>query len=318
MQVLLETVTGANLREHLKKVGDEMGIQCVFRDEISDISGFTTILIGHQKLKNLPQLISEMPKLKMIQTLSAGVDVLDFNKIPENIVFCSNAGAYSDPIAEHVFAMILDLSKSLTKNHIRMQEGVFDQQTTNRRIAGKKIGIIGYGGIGRAVGNIAKRLDMKVLVTARSGSKTDEEFFGGIDQLDHVLSESDIVVIAIPLTKHTRGLFDSGKFKLMKKDAILINIARAEIVNQKDLYDHLVKNPEFRAGIDVWWSEPMTGSEFKTAFPFLKLENFVGSPHNSGIAEGETAYSYEYALENISRFALGKDVMNVVNRSDYL
>ena len=318
MDVLMETVTGPALRDHLKEVCNKMGLNCVFRDEVSDITKYRAVLVGHQKLKLIPDLISSMPRLEMIQTLSAGVDTLDFRPIPGKIILCSNAGAYSEPIAEHVFAMIFDLSKSLTKNHIRMQSGIFDQQTSNRRIAGKKIGIIGYGGIGRAVGKLAKKLDMKVLAVSRSGSRTDEEFYGDMSQLDKVLAESDIILISLPLSKHTRGIIDSRRLGMMKKNAILINVARAEIINQEDLYNHLVRNPDFRAGIDVWWKEPMKDSKFETAYPFLQLENFVGSPHNSGIAEGEVAFSYEYALRNIARFAQNEKVENVVNRSDYL
>ena len=163
MEVLIETDTGPRLREHLKEISRNLGFELVFSDNTTDRSRFKVLLVGQMKLRHLSELVSDMPELKMIQTLSAGVDMLDFKTIPEHILLCSNAGAYSDPIAEHVFAMILDLSKNLTKNYLKMREGVFDQKTVNKRVAGKKIGIVGYGGIGKAVAKIARKFDMKIL-----------------------------------------------------------------------------------------------------------------------------------------------------------
>jgi len=317
MEVLVETDTGPRLRQHLKEISRNMGLQLVFSDEMADRSRFKVLIVGHTKLRHLSEIISEMPELKMIQTLSAGVDMLDFKSIPEQILLCSNAGAYSDPIAEHVFAMILDLTKNLTKNYLKMREGVFDQKTVNKRIAGKKIGIIGYGGIGKAVATIARKFDMKILAISRSGARSDEVFMGGIDDIDYVLSNSDIVVISLPLSSHTRGIINAAKLEMMKKDAILINVARAEIIDQKDLYDHLSRNNEFKAGIDVWWTEPLSKGKFETDFPFLELENVIGSPHNSSMAEGETVYAYEQALTNVSRFVHNQNVRNKVDRSDY-
>ncbi|MHB1708688.1 MAG: 2-hydroxyacid dehydrogenase [Thermoplasmataceae archaeon] len=317
MEVLIETDTGPRLHEHLKEISRNLGFELVYSDDIKDRSVFKVLIVGHMKLRHLPELVSEMPELRMIQTLSAGVDMIDFKSIPEQILLCSNAGAYSDPIAEHVFAMILDLSKNITKNYLKMREGVFDQKTVNRRVAGKKIGIIGYGGIGKAVAAIARKFDMKILAISRSGSREDEVFLGGIDDVDYVLSNSDIVVISLPLSNHTRGIINSAKLEKMKKDAILINVARAEIIDQKDLYDHLSRNRDFKAGIDVWWAEPLSKGKFEIDFPFLELENFIGSPHNSSLADGETVYAYEQALTNVSRFVHNQNVRNKVNRSDY-
>ena len=317
MEVLIETDTGPRLREHLKEISRNFGFDLVFSDDIKERSGFKVLLVGQTKLRHLSELVSEMPDLRMIQTLSAGVDMLDFKSIPEHILLCSNAGAYSDPIAEHVFAMILDLSKNLTKNYLKMREGTFDQKTVNRRVAGKKIGIIGYGGIGKAVAGIARKFDMKILAISRSGAREDEEFLGNIDDIDYVLSNSDVVVISLPLSNYTHGIINSAKLGKMKKDAILINVARAEIINQKDLFDHLSGNKEFKAGIDVWWTEPISKGKFETDFPFLELENLIGSPHNSSVAEGETVYAYKQALTNVSRFVHNQNVRNKVNRSDY-
>jgi len=317
MKILVDTEMGDRLKEHLRDISRKIGIECVFSDEVHDRSGFSIMLVGHRKLRHLPEIIAEMPNLKMIQTLSAGVDMLDFGGIPEDLLLCSNAGAYSDPIAEHVFAMIFDLSKNLTANHIKMRRGIFDQKTVNRRITGKKIGIIGYGGIGKAVAGIARNLGLKILVVSRSGTKNDEEFFGSMDDIDYVLSNSDIVVISLPLSNLTRGLIGSSKLSIMKRDAILINVARAEIVNQEALFRHLSENKDFKAGIDVWWVEPLSKGRFETEYPFLEMENVIGSPHNSSMADGETVFAYEQALNNILRFVRNENVHNIVNRSDY-
>lgn len=104
----------------------------------------------------------------------------------------------------------------------------------------------------------------------------------------------------------------------MKRDAILINVARAHIVNEKDLYDHLVENPNFQAGFDVWWREPFGGEEFSLNYPFFELENFLGSPHNSNIVEGMFEEALEVAVKNVLSFIRGEGVRNLVNREDYV
>ena len=263
--------------------------------------------------------LSSLKSLKFIQCVYSGVEHLPYEMIPENVLIAGNFGAYSVPIAEHVLGMILDLAKRLTVNHIKLSRGIYDRNTKNKMLRGKTVGILGFGGIGKETAKLLKPFDVKILGINRTG-KTDfnVDFIGTLEDLDFVLKESDILVISLPLTKRTKNLITRRELNLMKRDAILINVARAHIVNEKDLYDHLVENPNFQAGFDVWWREPFGGEEFSLNYPFFELENFLGSPHNSNIVEGMFEEALEVAVKNVLSFIRGEGVRNLVNREDYV
>ena len=104
----------------------------------------------------------------------------------------------------------------------------------------------------------------------------------------------------------------------MKPDAILINVGRGDVINQQALYEHLESNPDFRAGIDTWWSEPVSHQDFTLEYPFCKLPNFIGSPHNADHVPGSIPHATRMALGNVKDFLLGKAIRGVLDRNDYL
>ncbi len=263
--------------------------------------------------------LSLLEGVKLLQIVWAGVDHVPFEQIPESVTVASNAGAYAEPMAEHVVGMVLALAKRLLPNHLKLARGIYDRHTLNKEIRGKNLGILGFGGIGKAVARAFRCFDMKVYAINRSG-KTEEpvEFIGTLKDLDHVLKVSDVLVLSLPLTKETRNLITRRELNLMKRDAILINVARADIVNQRDLYEHLKENPEFQAGFDVWWKEPFRGEPFSVDYPFFELENFLGSPHNSNVVPGMFERALKRAAENVREFLLTGMARNVVRREDYV
>ncbi|MHB8360668.1 MAG: 2-hydroxyacid dehydrogenase [Thermoplasmataceae archaeon] len=318
MKILIVSPVSLELKGKIRDLSESMGLTCEFSDDIKNWEDFDVALIGHEMLKQLNDFIPKMKKLSFIQTLSAGVDMIDFRSFPKNILLCSNANAYSRPVAEHAISMALALRKNLMYNHIQMEKGMFNQMTENRSLQDAKVGIIGYGGIGKEIGKFSMGLGMKVLTVSRSPVSDRVEFSGTLASIDHVLSESDILFITIPLNMHTRNLINKDKLQKMKKDAILINVARAEIINEKDLYDHLKENPRFNAGTDVWWTEPMSHGKFDTEYPFFELVNFLGSPHNSAIVPNVFEYAFKSALNNIKKWSLGEKPSNIVNVNDYI
>lgn len=144
------------------------------------------------------------------------------------------------------------------------------------------------------------------------------DMHGGMDKLDDMLSKSDVVVVSIPLNRNTKGLIDKKKLSLMKENAMLVNVARGSIVVEQDLFNHLREHPDFCAGIEAWWKEPRRNESFSGNLDFLSLPNAIGSPHNSGIVDGMPPYIVSRALENVLRFATGKEPFNVVRREDYV
>lgn len=260
-----------------------------------------------------------MERVKLMQLLSAGADHLPFDKFPESLAVAGNVGAYAQAMAEHALAMALSLSKNLFVNHQKIKEGIFDQSSKGKLLHGANYGIIGFGGIGKEIYNLLQPFEPNIYAINTSG-KTDYNvsFIGTIKDLEFVLTNSDFIFITIPLSKATKNLIGKAQFELMKKDAILVNVARGEIINQKDFYEHLLNNPDFKAGIDAWWIEPFRHGEFKVEFPFIELPNVIGSPHNSGMVPGAMTRATEFAVKNILSFIDGKEVKGVFNREDYL
>jgi phosphoglycerate dehydrogenase-like enzyme len=273
---------------------------------------------------NLPkELLPSGPgllrKVKMIQLLSAGADHLPFHELRSDIVIASNSGAYAAPMAEHILALALALAKNLLREHQNLVRGEFHQTVLNRMLAGSVCGVLGFGGIGRAVARLMRGLGLRIYAVNTSG-RTDEpvEFIGTLKDLKYVLSSSDIVVISLPLMKTTRGLIGTRELGWMKPDAILINVARGAIIAEEALYDHLRSQPRFQAGLDVWWIEPFSSGEFRTDFPILSLPNVLGSPHNSALVPGINEESTRRAVENVKRFLRGEPVAGLVMRDDYV
>lgn len=254
----------------------------------------------------------------LVQLLSAGVDHIPFDRIPPGVPVASNAGAYAEPMAEHVLAMALALGKRLPQNQAALARGVFDQHTPTRSIRGSIAGILGFGGIGQASARLFRALGAGIHVINRSGRAEQVDWIGTLRDLDALLSVADVLVISLPLTRTTRRLIGRRELAVMKPDAILVNVARAAIIDEDALYEHLGNNPSFSAGIDAWWQEPARQGAFATRRPFFELPNLLGSPHNSGLTRGSLAAAARNAADNVARYLRGDRPRHLVDRSDYV
>ena len=131
------------------------------------------------------------------------------------------------------------------------------------------------------------------------------------------MRRSDVVVIALPLSKRTVGLIGAAELDAMKRDAILVNVARAEIVDEEALYRHLVKNGRFTYATDVW--QIKRGKEtYASKFPLSKLPNFIGTPHVAGGSAALAGEPGKSAVENLVRYLRGEAPQNVVDPSEYI
>lgn len=271
----------------------------------------TDILLSWNPTLELKDIeINVLQNLQFVQLLSAGYDHLNFNYFSKETIIASNQGAYAKPMAEHALAMILALAKKLTKYHNLLSKGVFDQlNSVTRYIHGSNLGIIGYGSIGKETAKLMQPFDVNVYAINTSG-KTDDDvaFIGTLQDLDIVLKNSDILLISIPLNKETQALIGKRELELMKSDAILINVARGDIIIEKDLYEHMRTHPEFSAGIDAWWIEPFKYGKFEIHYPFFELTNFIGSPHNSSVVPNSLIDGAKQAAINVKRF-INKEVI---------
>ena len=268
----------------LREILPEDKIRCIKESDDEFVESAEVLIVFH--FRDVKDVIPRMRKLKLIQTLTAGTDHIDFSVIPEGVKVQSNAGSNARGVAEHGLALILSAMKKIPWRDREMRDGNFPQLIESRLLKGKKALIIGFGHIGQELGMMLSCLGVRVSAINRSGRYEGDvkvERVGTLKNLDDMLKDADIVIITLPLNPETRELIDRKRLNLMKKDALLVNISRGKIIVEKDLYEHLKDNPEFTAAIDVWWHY---GKEFKQEYPFDSLHNIILSPHCAGTYDG--------------------------------
>lgn len=253
------------------------------------------------------ELLRKMTGLRMVQTMSAGVDKLDFDSLPKDAQVFSNAGAFTESVAEHAWGMLLGVAKGV---HLR------NQRTTPRRLRGKTLLVIGAGAIGSEVARLSKSLGMKTIGVSRS-FRAPEAFdeMHPPSSLGEEVPRADAMVMALPLTKATKGVMGYGVLSRAKEAAILVNVGRAESVPEEDLMRWLKERPESRFATDVFWVKE--GREDYSP-PAWELPNFAGTLHISGVPLGEDLSSVKVAAAwNVKRYFETGDAVNRVDVGEY-
>src|SRR5213594_1693977 len=321
-----------------------VGTDVVDRKNIDRLSEYSTVytladLMGDQLASILPTIdvllvfswprkltqesLEKMTRLKFVQSILAGVNHIPFASLNKGVIVSSNAGAYSDEVAEYALALLLSAAKRVVELHVSLR----DQKWTLKRtldegseitvLREKVLGILGFGGIGSVVGRIAKGFGMQIYAYSRKKSAAKGvKFFTGPGGLSELLKKSDGVVLALPLTSQTVRIMNAERLSEMKKDGILVNVARGELVDEKAMYEHLVANPNFRYATDVWWYRENRES-LRTDFPFLSLPNFIGTPHVSGPSGLATGRPVQLAVKNTIRYLKGLRPRNIVDPEEY-
>jgi len=252
-------------------------------------------------------LLEKLGSLKMIQSLAAGVDGLDFADIPHRVRVFSNAGSYTDSVAEHAWGLLLGVAKGVHARKTR---------TVPRKLRGKKLLIVGCGAIGSGVAGLARSLEMRTMGVSRS-FKVPGNFdeMHPLSYLDEALAAADAIVVALPLTKGTRGLLGEVALSKTKEGAILVNVGRGETVDEHALVSWLRKRPESRYATDVFWTAKGRETFDTEAWELL---NFAGTLHISGLPQGETLASAKFqAAKNVSLFLEGRVARNEVDKTEY-
>ncbi len=262
--------------------------------------------------------IALLKDVRLVQFINAGIDFVPLAELPPGVQVATNGGAYAEPMAEHVLAMALAAAKRLLVEHAALSRGEFNQFAPNRMLAGGICGILGFGGIGMATARLARGIGMKVHAINRRGrSEEPTDWIGTPDQLGMLLAASDVLVVCTPLTPATLGMIGAPQLARMKEDAILVNVARGEIVDERALYERLVAFPKFSACIDAWWIEPIRHGTFRMDQPFMSLPNVIGSPHNSAAAiAGTGPVALQRAIANIKRVLAGQTPLYLVPPED--
>lgn len=254
------------------------------------------------------QLLGRMRSLRMIQALSAGVDGLDFACIQPGIQVYSNAGAYTESVAEHAWGLLLGAAKGL---HARRQKVV------PRRLRGKTLLVVGCGAIGSEIARLAKSVVMKTVGVSRSFKAPDLfDEKHGIGDLRRVIGAADAIAIALPLTRRTAGLIDYEALMLSNESVTVVNVGRGETVSEEGLIRWLRERPESRYTTDVFWKRDGRETFDTEAW---NLPNFSGTLHISGVPLGDKLeHPVVEAAKNVRRFLETGQALNRVELAEYL
>jgi phosphoglycerate dehydrogenase-like enzyme len=253
----------------------------------------------------------------LLQFVSAGIDFIPLGGLPASLRIAFNGGGYAEPMAEHGLAMALAAAKRLIVEHDNLRRGEFNQFTVNRTLSGGVAGILGFGGIGVASARLLRGLGMSVHAINRRGASSEPtDWIARPADFDKLLSVADVLLVSLPLTRGTEAMIGARELALMKPDAILINLARGEIIDEGALYDHLRAHPDFTACIDAWWVEPVRHGAFRMDRPFLELPNVIASPHNSASVRGWRRTALSRAVVNCRRALLDNEPWHLVGPDD--
>jgi phosphoglycerate dehydrogenase-like enzyme len=287
------------------------------------------LLRGWLVAEAFDRLLSRAPHLTWVHSATSGVErALTPSARARDILVTNARGVFSRPIAEHVLLMILAVSRHLPEL-LELQRERTWQPLEGRELRELTIGIVGYGSLGRSVASLASAFGARVIAlrrrppsaeAARGGVPAEDvEDFPyeatvdrvlGPDGLHELLGESDIVVLAAPLTAETEGMIDETAVAAMKKESWLINVARGRLVNERALLRALRDGPIGGAILDTFRDEPLQPTS-----PFYDLPNVIVTPHTSWSSARVLDRSFELFCDNLRRFAVGEPLLNVVDPS---
>ena len=260
-----------------------------------------------------------IPNLKLYQIPFTGYDWIGPAQVPAGCQVC-NTFEHEGTIAEYVFCAMLEWEFGITKSDQLFREVGWKGRVpgtgpTHGELYGKTIGIVGYGHIGQEVARRARAFGMRCIAVTRTIRSTEEplEWIDTMRSLERLLGESDYVMIGLPLSDETRGLFNTVRLAQMKPDGVLINVGRGHIVEEEALYDALSSRRIGGAVIDVWYGYASEDNPDRMPwnFPFNELDNIVMTPHNSALSETMHDRRWKFIAANLDRFNRGEQLENI-------
>jgi glycerate dehydrogenase len=254
------------------------------------------------------QELAQLPQLKLIAVAATGVDIIELEAARRRGVAVSNVRHYANhSVPEHALMLMLALSRNLINHRQDVERGAWQQSKqfcllnhTMRDLHGRRLGIIGYGALGRAVEKLAQALGMRVFI---SEHKHAQQVRQGRVSFDEILSESDIITLHCPLTKETRHMIGAAELKQMRPDAFLINTARGGLADEAALADALLNGLIGGAGFDVLSEEPPRDGN---PLLDLRLPNFILTPHVAWASTEAMQTLADQLIDNIEAFARGE------------
>ena len=259
-------------------------------------------------------ILNLLPKLKYIGVLATGYNVVDLDVARQRGIVVTKIPAYStQSVAQMAIAHLLNITQRVAHYAHEVHNGVWSAQpdfcywnTPLIELAGKKIGIVGFGNTGQATAQIAEALGMEVWVYTSKPKKSLPKKYQKVT-LNELFSACDVVSLHCPLTAENKEMVNSFRLSLMKQGAILINTSRGGLIDEKALEQALLSGKLLGAGLDVLSSEPVPNGN-----PLLKLKNCFITPHIAWATRESRMRLMNQAVENLKAWMEGRTINNVL------
>lgn len=311
MKVLFTYDYGEDQMKRIEALGYEIKIikeAEVTTDLLRSVSFSPEVLVCYDPFSNLD--ISKLEQLKWIQLSSIGVDQVPIDKvIKKQMIVTNNRGGYSIPMGEWIVHQMLSFYKQEHYFYKMQTQKSWCLNTSVRELTGKKVCFIGTGTIAQEAVKRLQGFDMNLI-----GINTNGRMIEGFDQcfpmsqVDEVISISDFIVIAIPHTAATTHLLNKERFKLMKNDAVLINVARGAVIKEEDLIEVLEQDKFLGVALDVFEQEPLAADHPLWGFDQVKV-----TPHNSWISQMRNVRRFDMIFKNLEAYIKKKPLENRVD-----
>ncbi|MCH8809403.1 MAG: glycerate dehydrogenase [Proteobacteria bacterium] len=284
------------------------GDPAAYLERLGDAAG---VMLGW----DLPvEVMRRAPRLEVVSYLGTGaanfVDLAEAVRL--GITVCNTPGYGDNAVAEHALALLLALARRVPRldqglRQPERQRAEWGQSQPGFELRGRTLGLVGLGGIGARMAELARGLGMEVTAWTRNPSPERAQRHGvTFLSLDDLLATADVISLHLLLTPETEGLLGPEELDRMKPDAVLVNTARAELVDQGALVERLRDGRIAAAGLDVFWNEPLPADH-----PLLELDNVVLTPHVAFNTPEAIAAMMDIAIDNLARYFEGSPI-NVV------
>lgn len=285
------------------------------RDTLLDVVTDADILIGSPGAL-WEDVLKVSPKLRWVHVSSAGVDRLVCPAFLESdvTVTCAKGDVVGPLLAEHAFALMLALTRGIA---LCVRDGRWNRREGDAgkkvfEVGGKTLGLVGFGGVGQHLARMGHAFNMDVIALRRKavGDEPDYVTVWGNERFDDLLAKADVVVVSVPDTPDTRGMFDREAFAKMKKSAFLVTVGRGNTVDTDALVEALENGEIAGAGLDVVDPEPLPDEH-----PLWQMRNVIITPHIAGNAPERAGRNRALILDNLKRFAQGEALASAVDKS---
>jgi len=310
--------------KNIERFGKVIMVDCKTEDEmVKKIQEVKPKVIISEYFKISPPIMDSSPNLRGIVVWGVGYDHIDVNDASERGILVANTrGSNAESVAEHVFGLILGLSRKLIQTDIFVRNGSWvsreetgiPHELIAKDLYGKTIGVVGLGAVGTLVARIGLGFGMRVLAyDPYINTKKAKERGAELANLEMLLKESDYVTLHVVLNEETRGMISKKELGLMKQNAYLINSSRGPVIDEEALIQVLKQKKISGAGLDVFAGEPID-----PANPLLKLENVIVSPHVAGNSQDALDATSLVVSQETTRILRDEIPKNLVNRQQLI